>query len=65
MTLNEWREANRLRWIDVARLLTEQGNGPVYDGRLYRLRGGKTPTVEERAALYLLTDGEVESYKDG
>lgn len=64
MTLDQWRQENRLRWIDVARRLSEQGNGPVFDNRLYRLRGGKTPTSGERAALYLLTDGDVESYKD-
>lgn len=64
MSLNLWRENNRLRWHDVARMLTNQGCGPVFEGRLNRLRAGKTPTLEEKAALYQLTDGEVLSYNE-
>ena len=64
MTLTEYKEINRLRWHDVARKLSEQGCGPIYEGRLNRLRAGKKPTNEERSALFNLTDGEVDSYAD-
>jgi hypothetical protein len=64
MTLTQYKETNRLRWHDVARKLTEQGCGPIYEGRLNRLRSGKAPTSEERAALYNLTDGEVTAYSE-
>lgn len=63
MTLTQYKEANRMRWHDVARELSMQGSGPIYENRLNRLREGKSrPTIAEQAALYQMTGGEVDSY---
>lgn len=64
MTLSQWREANRLRWHDVARKLSEQGCGPIMENRLNRLRQGTRPTIDEVKALCLLTDDCVDSYNE-
>lgn len=64
MTLTQYKEANRLRWHEVARRLSEQGCGPIYENRLNRLRQGTRPTMDEYKALCLLTDDEVSSYNE-
>lgn len=63
-SLNQWRLEHGYRWHDIARLLTDQGCGPVYEGRLNRLRRGKAPTAPEGKALDLMTDGLVDSFLD-
>ena len=64
MTIDEFKELNNLRWLDVARMLTETGFCEVFENRLTRLRTGKTsPTCCEVKALLNVTDNEVDSFR--
>jgi hypothetical protein len=64
MTIDEFKESNGLRWLDVARMLTETGYCEVLENRLTRLRSGKTtPTCCEIKALLEITDNEVDSFR--
>jgi hypothetical protein len=62
ITLDEWRNINGLKWITIARLLSEQCRGPIYEGRLNKLRRGSPPTMDELAALMKLTSNQCDSY---
>lgn len=62
MTLDDWRKENGLQWVTIARLLSEQGRGPIYENRLNRLRNGSPPTMDELAALMKLTSNQCDSY---
>lgn len=62
ITLEEWKQVNGLQWITIARLLSEQGRGSIYENRLNRLRNGSPPTMDELAALMKLTSSQCDSY---
>jgi len=64
MTINEWRIKEKLSWLLVAIRLSEQRCGPIFQNRLTRLRGGSPHTSDELHALMLLTDNEVDSFRD-
>ena len=64
MTLDEWRIDQGLQWMQVAKQLSSQGCGPIYDNRLNRLRAGRRATIDEMTALFKMTDGDVEDFKD-
>lgn len=63
MTLEEWCKSQSKTWLQVARMLSEMGYGPIYDNRLYRLRKGAKPDSSEIRALLELTNNEVESFE--
>ena len=62
MKLDDWRKENGLQWVKVARMLSEQGRGRIFENRLNRLRRGSQPTMDELAALMKLTSNKCDSY---
>ena len=63
MKLLEFRDANKLKWVELARLLSVSCATPIFECRLNRLRNGSIATNAEISALIRVTDGLVMSYR--